>query len=212
MSHRTYGELFQQYTSATPEIGVDALAAIHALDLDTIVPIAKGWPTDWRLHAELLLHAAGEVLRGLVAEVVILDRELAKTEAELERSKIAARVATEAATEAVQAAEARFPMHRPDSPPIASAARVAYQAALALTPAPVTISLDAYENTPSVHLFGASAVTQWADQLGRPVVVEETERDGSTRIKATIEVDGVRVEMFGTGSRPAAAPELESTQ
>lgn len=203
---RGYKDLFQQYTDQTPEIHADVLAAIHGLDLDTIVPLAKSWPQDWRCQAELLLAAAADTIRALVAEVVVLDRELNQTETRLERALTAAAAAQQSATEAVEVARARYPEHGNDAPPIAAAARVAYRLALGLDPAPGTMSFNSYDHTPAVTVFGGSSLTGWASAFGVPVVLEEGGPTGSAT--ATTTVDGVTVTMHGTVRQAAARPAL----
>ncbi|MFE2352239.1 hypothetical protein [Kitasatospora cineracea] len=201
----TYEALHQRYTTSTPtEISPETLASIHELDLATLVPLAAGWPTDWQRCAEVVLHLAGPAIRGLVAEVVVLDQELHVAEAELEKARGAEAVAT-AVLQTVTATLEQLTRPEPDgTPSMRSALAAALRFVAALDPAPSSVEVRTYHPEPEISITGSAAdLVAWATALGAGV--EEHPRDrGAVQLLVTAAAAGIPVRMAAYRSAPRA--------
>lgn len=167
-----------------PIIPIEALAAVHTLDLDTLVPAARNWRAASRAHVGRLLRQIAPVLRALVAEIVILDRRLSDAEDEL------ATLRTEAAKLRTQAT----------ADPTDAAWRVAQRLAAELVPAPESVTVERYlSNEPSVALYAHAdrdAISAWAQALS--VTLDRAPSGpGYERLSGECTVDGVVVRLSG---------------
>ncbi|MCX4686791.1 hypothetical protein OG401_21160 [Kitasatospora purpeofusca] len=172
---------------------VERLAAIYDLDLDAVVPQALTWADRTRSVARRLLRTVAPVLRELVTEIVVLDRQLQEADDRI--------------------AELTEP---PTTPPtdltdphgrLAAAHTVLGRLVPTLNPAPsvVTVESCSWQGTPVIEVsvfHDLGAIQSWAAALGAEVVQKETS-SGITYITATCAIDGITVRMTTTLSTVA---------
>ncbi|MFD9064212.1 hypothetical protein ACFVZ3_22115 [Kitasatospora purpeofusca] len=167
-----------------PAMTTETLAAVHALDLETLVPAARRWRSATRAHIRRLLRLMSPVLQALVAEVVILDRLLSEAEDELEQLR-------------------RRPTPTPAGPAdpddpharLAAAHAVVGRLVPTLMPAPTKVVVETYrwEAGPEIEVTAFNdlgAVEAWAAALGAEVT-QEAFSSGCTHMTATCVIDGI---------------------
>ncbi|MGW2544631.1 hypothetical protein ACWC5I_28075, partial [Kitasatospora sp. NPDC001574] len=167
---------------------------------DTLIPRAMTWSLRTRTLMQRLLRQVVPVLRELVTEVLILDRELRDADNQVEELR--------AVPAPVTVDESTDPHAR-----LAAAHALVGRLVPSLTPAPTRITVESYQwqDMPTVEIYAwedADALTAWAAQLGAEVTSRTT--SAFVYLTARCTVDGIPV-LLNTSSRVPVQASAEVT-
>ncbi|MFJ6617610.1 hypothetical protein ACIQOW_08545 [Kitasatospora sp. NPDC091335] len=182
-----------------PALPAEVLLEVHDLDLDVLVPAAEWWRTATRRAARRLIGQMGPMLRHLVAEIVTLDRQLAETDNEVEQLR-AELAELRAEVKELRAAKESAPA--PDPDPLVAAHGMALRLSQALTPSPVSVSVDRYswEDAPrvTVHADDAVSIEAWGVELCTAIQWTESSSGRSRMAHGECTIDGILVSLTGS--------------